>query len=135
MNVPRATFNLRPVLMKEYRLMMRVMIAAFLVVVFVCQVDARPWRRSGTSQTSRSSTVYSGGPQAVASAKAQRAASHRIKGHLGGGFGGGNAEGVGFSTRSAQDALNNCCFTGQRRVAGSSVVRGSDGWYAVKIYY
>ena len=115
--------------------MMRVMIAAFLVIVFVCQADARPWRRSGTSQTSGSSTVLSGGPQAVASAKAQRSASQRIRGHIGGGFGGGNAEGVGFSTRSAQDALNNCCFTGQRRVAGSSVVRGSDGWYAVKIYY
>ena len=54
---------------------------------------------------------------------------------LGGGYGGANAEGVGFSTYSAQDALNHCCYTGQRRVAGSSVVRGSDGWYAVKIYW
>jgi len=115
--------------------MTRVLIAAFLVVLFACQADARPWRRTGSSSSSGSATVWSGGPQAVADAKAQRAASQRIKGHLGGGFGGGNAEGVGFSTRSAQDALNNCCYTGQRRVAGSAVYRGSDGWYAVKIYY
>jgi hypothetical protein len=122
-------------MMKEYGSMMRVLMAAILVTVFACEVDARPWRRTGTSQASGSKTVYSGGPQAVAEAKASRAAAMRFKGHLGGGFGGGRAEGVGFSTRSAQDALNNCCFTGQRRVAGSSVVRGADGWYAVKIYH
>lgn len=115
--------------------MIRMLIAAILVTVFVCEVDARPWRRARSGNTSVSGTVYSGGPQAVAQAKAQRSASMRFKGHLGGGFGGGRAEGVGFSTRSAQDALNNCCFTGQRPVAGSAVVRGSDGWYAVKIYY
>jgi hypothetical protein len=126
---------LNPDLKKEYRSMMRVLMAAILVMVFVCEADARVWRRARTSSATSSKTVYSGGPQAVAEAKAQRAAAMRVKGHLGGGFGGGRAEGVGFSTRSAQDALNNCCFTGQRRVAGSSVVRGADGWYAVKIYH
>jgi hypothetical protein len=115
--------------------MMRVLMAAILVMVFVCEADARVLRRARISQAPSSKTVYSGGPQAVAEAKAQRAAAMRFKGHLGGGFGGGRAEGVGFSTRSAQDALNHCCFTGQRRVAGSAVVRGADGWYAVKIYH
>lgn len=114
--------------------MMRITMAALLVVLCVSQADAFP-RRVGRGRTSGTGTVFSGGPQAVAEAKAQRAAAQRIKGHLGGGFGGGNAEGVGFSTASAQDALNHCCFTGQRTVAGSSVVRGADGWYAVKIYY
>ena len=116
--------------------MIRIAIAAFLVLLFVCDADARPrWRRSRTYTATTSSHSWSGGPQSVASAKAQYSASRNIKGHVGGGYGGANAEGVGFSTASAQSALNGCCFTGERRVAGSSVVRGSDGWYAVKIYW
>ncbi len=114
--------------------MVRLAMAALMVAVCVSSADAWP-RRSRTSRTSSPATVYAGGPQAVAEAKAARSAAQRIKGHLGGGFGGANAEGVGFSTYSAQHALNSCCFTGQRPVAGSSVARGSDGWYAVKIYY
>ena len=115
--------------------MVRFAIAVCLIVIFVSNADARPRRRRGAVQTTVGSTSWAGGPQAVASAKARRAAAGGIKGHLGGGFGGGNAEGVGFSTYSAQSALNSCCFTGERRVAGSSVVRGADGWYAVKIYW
>ncbi|MEO8495711.1 MAG: hypothetical protein ABI614_11615 [Planctomycetota bacterium] len=115
--------------------MIRFLVAASLMLIFVADVDARPRRRRGTVQHNVVSTSYGGGPQQVASSKAQRSASSRIKGHLGGGFGGANAEGVGFSTSSAQAALNSCCYTGQRSVAGSSVVRGSDGWYAVKIYW
>ncbi len=114
--------------------MMRMAMAVLLVVLCVSNADAWP-RRSKSSRSSGTKTVFTGGPQAVAEAKAARAAAQRIKGHLGGGFGGGNAEGVAFSTYSAQDALNKCCFTGQRPVAGSAVVRGSDGWYAVKIYF
>ena len=114
--------------------MIRIAIAAFLVLVFVCDADARPRRRRSTNYNT-TTTVYGGGPQSVAASKAQTSASRRIKGHVGGGFGGANAEGVGFSSYSAQQALNSCCYTGQRRVAGSSVVRGSDGWYAVKIYW
>ena len=112
--------------------MIRFLISALLIFVLVADADARPRRRSNTTSNSYS---YSGGPQQVAERKAQQSAARGIKGHLGGGFGGANAEGVGFSTSSAQQALNHCCYTGQRRVAGSSVVRGSDGWYAVKIYW
>ena len=115
--------------------MLRIAIAVSVILFFACDVHAWPRLRRSRSRTTTSSTVYSGGPQTVASAKARRAASSRIKGHVGGGYGGANAEGTGFSTYSAQDALNKCCYTGQRRVAGSSVVRGSDGWYAVKIYW
>lgn len=50
------------------------------------------------------------------------------------GMGGGKAEGVGYSTRSPQDALNNCCMTGQRSVRYQGVARGRNGWYACKIY-
>ena len=113
--------------------MMRIAIAAFLVLSFTCDADA--WPRQRRSRTTGTKKTWSGGPQEVASAKAQYAASRGIRGHVGGGFGGASAEGVGFSAHSAQQALNNCCFTGQRRVAGSSVVRGSNGWYAVKIYW
>ena len=114
---------------------MRFVVALVCVFLFVSDVSAR-----GSSSRSRSTTVYrsasyGGNPQAVASNKASHAAARGIRGHVGGGFGGGHAEGVGFSTRSAADALNNCCFTGQRKVAGSSVVRGKGGWYAVKIYW
>lgn len=123
--------------------MLRFLMAAALIVVFVSDLDARPRRRRGFSRqtytnytwTNNTATSYGGGPQEVAAAKAQQAASWGVKGHIGGGFGGANAEGVGFSTYSAQNALNNCCFTGQRPVAGSAVVRGNDGWYAVKMYW
>ncbi len=114
--------------------MVRIAMAMLLLVVCVSNADAWP-RRSRSNRSSGTTAIFTGGPQAVAEAKAARSAAQRVKGHLGGGFGGGNAEGVGFSTSSAQHALNSCCFTGQRRVAGSAVVRGSDGWYAVKIYY
>jgi hypothetical protein len=120
---------------------MRVALAAILVLLFVAEVDARPGRRRsrGTGYTTYS-TTYTGSswgsdPASVASAKAAAAAARGVKGHLGGGYGGANAEGVAFSTYSAQNALNNCCFTGQRSVAASAVVRGSDGWYAVKLYW
>ena len=117
----------------ENGMMLRITIATLLVLWLVCEADAWPRRRR--SRSSRASVSFSGGPQQVASAKAAYAASRGIRGHVGGGFGGGRYEGVGFSTHSAQQALNNCCYTGQRRVAGSSVVRGSNGWYACKIYW
>lgn len=123
--------------------MIRLVMAAFLVVIVAVDVEARPRRQrrarfsnyTTSYQTYTTTSSWSGGPENVAAAKAQRSAAIGYKGHLGGGYGGGNAEGVAFSTYSAQAALNNCCFTGQRAVAGSAVVRGNDGWYAVKIYW
>jgi hypothetical protein len=86
----------------------------------------------------RSSTVstvrYSGSPSQVAYQKASEMARRGVMTHLGGGYGGANAEGVGFGS-TATAALNNCCFTGQRTVAGSAVVRGRSGYYAVKLYW
>lgn len=43
-------------------------------------------------------------------------------------------EGIGFSTRSPQEALDNCCYSGQCPVVEESVVRGRNGWYAVRRY-
>lgn len=73
-------------------------------------------------------------PQQTAIQKAERAARLNIRHHQGGGFGGGRAEGIGFSTHSARAALNNCCFTGIRKCIGAHVAKGPRGWYAVKIF-
>lgn len=43
-------------------------------------------------------------------------------------------EGVGFSSRSPEEALAACCYSGQYPVAEESVVRGRNGWYAVRRY-
>ena len=112
--------------------MVRVLMASVLVLVLVSDVDARIFRRGRTSSVS-ASVSFSGGPQSVASAKASYKASRGITGHVGGSFGGARYEGVGFSTASAQAALNNCCY-GYKRCVGQAVVRGRNGWYAVRLY-
>jgi hypothetical protein len=43
-------------------------------------------------------------------------------------------EGVGFSTVSADQAIRNCCYYGQRAIVESAVVRGSRGWFACVRY-
>jgi len=77
---------------------------------------------------------YSGGGSGLAQSKAQRAASMGTKGHVGGGLGGARYEGVGWSTVSAQSAIQSCCYWGRRPVAEVGVARGSDGWYACVLY-
>lgn len=46
----------------------------------------------------------------------------------------GQYEGVGFSTRSADDAIRNCCYWGQRKPTSISVAKGRNGYYAVVGY-
>ncbi|MGI9519975.1 MAG: hypothetical protein ACR2NP_23170 [Pirellulaceae bacterium] len=75
-----------------------------------------------------------GGGGGLAQSKAQRAASMRMKGHVGGGLGGARYEGVGWSTVSAQSAIQSCCYWGRRPVAEVGVARGADGWYACVLY-
>ena len=71
----------------------------------------------------------------LAQMKAQRAARGGIRGHIGGGLGGARFEGVGWSSVSAQDAIQNCCYWGQRPTAQVGVSRGADGfWYACVLY-
>jgi len=72
--------------------------------------------------------------RAAAQAKAEIQARAGACFHPGGDFGGGIAEGVGYSPRSARDALANCCFSGWLPVAAESCVRGRYGWHACKIY-
>jgi hypothetical protein len=92
-------------------------------------------RTTRYTSTVRSSVTFSGGPQAVAEQKAERAARLGLRHHQGGSFGGVSYEGIGFGS-TPQQALNNCCYSGQRRVAGQHVVQGANGiWYAVRLYY
>ena len=78
---------------------------------------------------------YSGGGSGLAQSKAQRAASMGLKNHVGGGLGGARYEGVGWSTVSAQSAIQACCYWGRRPVAEIGVARGVDGWYACVLYH
>ena len=66
--------------------------------------------------------------------KAERQAADGVLRHVGGGFGGGRAEGVGFSTSSSQAAIQACCYWGRRPVLEIGVARGRRGWYATVIY-
>ena len=70
----------------------------------------------------------------IARAKAQQQASEGRMRHVGGSLGSGGYEGVGFSTRSADDAIRNCCYWGQRTPVGIGVARGANGWYATVLY-
>ena len=51
----------------------------------------------------------------IAQRKAQQQAAEGRMRHVGGSLGSGGYEGVGFSTRSAEDAIRNCCYWGNAR--------------------
>lgn len=71
----------------------------------------------------------------LAQQKAQQAAQMRLQGHVGGGLGNAKFEGVGWSSGSAQDAIQRCCYWGTRPVSQIGVSRGQDGlWYACVLY-
>lgn len=70
----------------------------------------------------------------IAKAKAATQARLGRMFHVGGSFGTGRYEGVGFSTRSADDAIRHCCYWGKRTPVGIGVVRGARGWFATVLY-
>ncbi len=71
----------------------------------------------------------------LAQQKAQMAANRGMRAqHVGGGFAGGQSEGVGFSTMSPESAIRASCYWGTRPVHQIGVARGRDGWYATVIY-
>jgi len=117
-----------------YRLIVFVIVFA---VVFADSADARGRRSRGRTNYVQiySVAAIAGGPQAVAEAKAALLASRNAGFHPAGGMGGANAEGWGFSAHSAQAALDSCCFSGQRTIAGQAVARGAWGWYAIRLYW
>jgi hypothetical protein len=70
----------------------------------------------------------------VAQQKSQQQASEGRMRHVGGSMGAGRFEGVGFSSRSAEDAIRQCCFWGRRTPVDIGVQRGPGGWYAAVLY-
>lgn len=70
----------------------------------------------------------------LAQRKAEQQASEGRCRHVGGGFGNGRYEGVGFSTSSPDAAVRACCYWGQRQAIDVGVARGRNGWYATVIY-
>lgn len=119
----------------------RTAVLVVLLLVSLAQTADARWRVFGrrrsnyTSGYTTSSVRYAGGPAEVAATKANILARRGYGGHIGGGYGGANAEGWGAGV-TAQAALNRCCFTGQRRLAGSAVVRSSNGlYYAIKLFW
>lgn len=111
-----------------------VLAVCFVLTFLVGDAQARVFRRRVTTNTSVSVNVYSS-PDHAANDKATKMATQCRMAHLGGGYGGGNAEGVGCGTSEAA-ALNNCCFTGVRRLAAAAVAVGRNGmYYACKIFW
>lgn len=47
---------------------------------------------------------------------------------------GAHFEGVGYSSRSPDEALRKCCYWGTKPVVDKAVVRGPDGFYACVHY-
>ena len=115
----------------------QVLLVLFGVSLFCSEASAWPFR-SRNVEVSRSRSVsvqrYSS-PQAACETKAAAMAASCRMAHLGGGFGGAKAEGVGCAV-TAQAALSACCFTGKRKLAASAVVRGRNGmYYACKAFW
>lgn len=65
--------------------------------------------------------------------KAEQSARLGSVQHLGGGFGGGSFEGNGFGP-TADQAIRNSCFWGQRTPIEIGVARGANGYYATIFY-
>ena len=87
------------------------------------------------TQQYRPSTIAGNLANGFAQRKAQRAAQINLRGHLGGSMGGAAYEGVGWSNVSPQQAIESCCYWGQRTPADIGVARGNDGcWYACVLY-
>lgn len=89
--------------------------------------------------TTSGSNVPAVAPVAAAAApgsaqwKAEQSARIGSVQHLGGGFGGGSYEGNGFGA-TADQAIRNSCFWGQRTPIEIGVARGANGYYATIFY-
>jgi len=116
---------------------MRGWILICVTVVLACSVcsEASAWgfRSRSVSTTRTVTTQRYASPQAACQAKAAAMAAMGVMKHMGGGFAGGSAEGVGRGATAAQ-ASANCCFSGQLPVLGHAVAYGHGSYFACKIY-
>ena len=93
------------------------------------EVIVMSWKVLVVAALLATQSFAAGGLSAQASANAS--ASTGRMAHRGGNYA---YEGVGFSTRSAQDAIHNCCFWGKRTPVEIAVSRGKNGWFACVRY-
>ena len=70
----------------------------------------------------------------IAQAKAEIQARSGVMRHVGGSMGAGRYEGVGFSTVSADAAIEKCCYWNQKKPVEIGVARGANGWFATVLY-
>ena len=70
----------------------------------------------------------------LAQRKADIQASRRKLGHVGGGFGGGRAEGVGKG-RTRESAIRHCCYWGKRKPIQIGVAKSANGWWYACVLY
>jgi hypothetical protein len=96
--------------------------------------EADPECSSGSCTAQESAKSFQPVRNSIAQAKANLQASQGRMRHVGGSFGAGRYEGVGFSTVSADDAIRQCCYWGQRTPVDIGVAKGSSGWFATVLY-
>ena len=94
----------------------------FIIGLFlICPVVAN------AQNVNKTYTYTTSSAQGVANIQSQR----NSMGHCGGNRG---YEGVGFSSISADHAIKNCCYWGQKTPVEIGVARGARGWYACVRY-
>lgn len=96
--------------------------------------EAAPECPSGTCTVQESVRSFQPIRSGIAQTKANLQAAQGRMRHVGGSFGAGRFEGVGFSTVSADAAIQQCCYWGQRDPVDIGVARGANGWYATVLY-
>lgn len=104
-----------------------------LCVSSVCEAG-RSRSRASTRRVERVEVSTRSSGYMTAQQRAELNAREDKLSHLGG-DGPGYAEGVGFSSTSARNAIEACCFWGTTKVAVEiGVARGKRGWYACVRY-
>lgn len=117
------------------------LVVLFVGLTFVPQSEAFIFRWARRNRKVSASYNVSGNAQQVAQQKANIQASRGRCFHPGGSMGGCRYEGVGGG-KTAQAALNNCCYSGARGSKGparacvaAAVAQASNGWYyACRLY-
>lgn len=98
--------------------------SVFLLVLLAIPAHGAPLKLFGRSRPAPAART---GSNLSALESATISAQTGVAAHRGGSYA---FEGVGFSTVSADQALRNCCYYGQRQIVESAVVQGNRGWFA-----
>lgn len=99
---------------------------AFLFLILAMPAHAGPFKLFRPRHQSAAPAARTGSSLSALES-ATISAQFGVAAHRGGSYA---FEGVGFSSVSADAALRNCCFYGQRQIVESAVVQGNRGWFA-----